>query len=250
MSRNYYNVLLKERNKKRHKIKIISKFLKITVLLVIIVGIFYKLQKTISVNKIFSIQNVHISQNDTTIPNNIIYKYIQQNKTLNVFNYKKFILQLKDFFPEIKDIKLSYIPTKTIKIKIYLLNPIGFKKELNNELRFFSFDKGWYKIYNVSRINLSSLCELEGEIDVALLRIVYQKFNEISAWDKVKKFNMQKNKSMLYISSNNNTIISFIVNKRFENVSKEQLIKLLKYDFRENKTVDVQLLAHGKVYIE
>jgi len=143
MSRNYYNVLLKERNKKRHKIKIISKFLKITVLLVIIVGIFYKLQKTISVNKIFSIQNVHISQNDTTIPNNIIYKYIQQNKTLNVFNYKKFILQLKDFFPEIKDIKLSYIPTKTIKIKIYLLNPIGFKKELNNELRFFSFDKGW-----------------------------------------------------------------------------------------------------------
>jgi hypothetical protein len=250
MSKRYsYNILLREKNKKKQKIKIVYKFLKIIFVLIIIVGIYYKINKYISSNKIFCIQNVYLCQNETTIPDEVIYKYIN-SKTLNIFNYKKIIYQIQNLFPEIKNVKVVSIPTKLLKIKISSFYPIGYKKESNKEICFFSLEKGWYKVYDPTKINLNGLCEIDGDTDISLLKIIYQKFNEISAWDKVKKISVSKNKSVIFFNNNNSVVSFFIDNKKFEEVKKEQLVKLLKYNFDNNKKVYTQLLSQGRVYIE
>jgi len=248
MSKYYF--FPKKRNKRKQKIKFLYKFLSIIIIFIVIFLLYHKAEKVNSLFKILSIQHVYLLQNSTTIPDNVIYKYIEDKK-FNIFNYKKLFFHLKNLFPEIKEVKIVYIlPINALKIKIYAFSPIGYKEEPNGELSFFSCEKGWYKVYDPTKIDIGRLCKIEGNIDGSFLELVYQKFNEISAWEKIRKIGMQNNKCIFYINIIDDKIVLFFLDRKIKDVKKEQLAKLVKYNFGNYKKVYAQLLSYGRVYVE
>ena len=251
MSRYYsYNILVKEKNKKKKRFKIVFRFLLATASLTILIFVIYKINKVKSLYEVFKIQKVYLCENNSTVPDEIIYKQLNVEH-LNVFNYKKNILKLQKIFPEIKEIKIRFLPTKPLKIKIYTFSPIGYKKEIDDEILFLSKDIKWYKVYDVRKINLAKLPYIEGEVDITTLKMIYQKFNEANVWDKVEKIRKENNKYVVCVrGKEDDCILYLIVDKKFENVKKEMLAKLVKYKFDKNTRIYTQLLSYGKAYIE
>ncbi len=256
MSRYYsFNILVKKKNKKKKKFKIVFRFLLATACLTILIFVVYKISKVKSLYEVFKyevfkIQKVYLCENKSTVPDEIIYKQLNAEH-LDVFNYKKNILKLQKVFPEIKEIKIMFFPTKPLKIKIHTFSPIGYKKGIDDGILFLSSDIKWYKVYDARKINLAKLPYIEGEVDIPTLKIIYQKFSEANVWDKVEKIRKENNKYVVCVrGEEDNCILYFIVDKKFENVKKEMLSKLIKYKFDKNTRIYTQLLSYGKAYIE
>ncbi len=240
--KNYYKYRFTKKRKNNRKL---IKFLAFLFFLFLL----YSLPKVSNVvNKFFSnyftIKDMEILENNTTVPNEIIIEFFLKNK-VSLFNFKKLIKNLLKTYPEIKKVKIVVLPVKELKIKIINKIPVFF---LVNKEIFISNDGEEFKVYNINKINFDRLLKIECDnYDIKKLKDLYQIFVTTNLTKEIQKIYI-KNNGEYIIFTNKQTKV--ILDEKFSSIKKNFLVNMIKISLEKNTDVYGRISDAGIVYIK
>jgi len=240
--KNYYKYRFTKKRKNNRKL---IKFL----IFLFFLFLLYSLPKVSNVvNKFFSnyftIKDIEILENNTTVPNEIIIEFFLKNK-VSLFNFKKLIKNLLKTYPEIKKVKVAVLPVKELKIKIISKIPVFF---LVNKEIFISNDGEEFKVYNINKINFDRLLKIECDnYDIKKLKDLYQIFVTTNLTKEIQKICI-KNNGEYIIFTNKQTKV--ILDEKFSSIKKNFLVNMIKISLEKNTDVYGRVADAGIVYIK
>lgn len=245
----YRSILSNQKKKKKKRIRTLIFFILLIISAISLKKVFFDKLNFGSIYNIFKINDVLIYSNTTTIPNQIIYDYLK-SRSLSIFNFKRILKNLKNQYPEIKQIKYTKLLKKNPEINIISFTPICYCKA--NDEKFFSSDIGWYKVYDPTKINNDKLFEVKYEdaIDDKFLKKIHNKITSIGLSDFIKEIYFKKNRECDIVLNINNAEQIMLIDENFDSIDSEKLIKLINYISGKNVRIYGRTLSDGKVFIE
>ncbi len=244
-----YRSLLDRKKKIRNKkIKIF-----LFVISFIVVGILFKefisKIKFTSLSEMFKIKNISIYSNTTTIPEDLIYEYLNK-QNLSIFNFLKAIKKLKKLYPEIKNITYSGLFTKNPKLNIISFTPICYDKYEKDKL--FSCESGWYKVYDLNKIDYSKIFEVEYKNyrNDEFLKNIFLKVNSLKLNNYVKKIYLENNSECYLLLNVGNGNQEILIDNSFYYTDEQKIAKLINFISNKNVKIYGKLISDGRVFIE
>lgn len=203
----------------------------------------------------FKIKKIFILYNNTTIPNDLLYKEIKNYLGDNIFKIRELVNKLKNKFPEIKQVNLKGIPFGAVKLEIISKTPMWYTY-INNKLKFFCSQNGWFEVFDEKKINLDSIVNVEYEdyaqfvLKLKLLQKIYNKFKEIENI-KVVKMYFKKNLECILTIVKKESRKQIVVDENICEVPVEILDKVVNIcSLREENNVYARFLHEMKLFVE
>lgn len=245
-----------------YKVKVIKKSNKVKIIKICIVVIILllgvKYHKTLleipgKVFKYFIIEKVVIVKNNTTLPENVLMQHF--SKSITTFSLYKILRNIKKTYPEIKELRMSNLPFKKVKLYICSETPFCYTKNGDGQVKFFSKNKGWFDVYDISKIPLQDLIEFHyepnSEYDMNIIENICHKFYNAGLNKKIAKILAKKNGEFVFTIKNFEGEQELVIDRNIYKLDEKEFCKFVSYiDSINDGKIYARLLEEGKVYIE
>jgi len=237
----YYYRMTQKRDKSKRLLKLII-FMFFLVFL-------YSLPKISSVKEnllsYFTIKEIKILENNTTIPDEVIVESLIKNK-ISFLNFKKFTTSLSQIYPEIEKIKIVALPMKKFKVKIISEIPIFY---VSNKGVFLSNKNKEFSVYDINKINFDRILQIEYEnyYDIRKLKILYQFFTETGLTKEIQKIYVKDNGEYILYTDKQNKII---LDEKFDSIERNLLRNIINISIDKNVDVYARIVDNRIVYIK
>ncbi|MCX7941030.1 MAG: hypothetical protein RMJ13_01625 [Elusimicrobiota bacterium] len=245
----YRSYKISLRRKKSSKVLRIGRIIALLAVIVL-AGKYFKLV-TMKIKDIFSIKEVIILKNNTTVPDDVLLNNFSTPMT--VLTYTKTLSNIKKMYPEIKQLKVLGIPFQKLKLEVISEIPIYYTK-VKEQTKFFSKTIGWYSVYDVSLVSLKNLIELENRIEDKNILFLTDKIVRKICCSKLKgeiiKIIVGENGEWNLIIRKEDGQSQLLVDENIIDIDEEDLHFIISHMNRFAGKIYARLITEGRIYVE